>query len=121
MLHLPCCCCCCDIQCDICLEDALQIDMLCARGSHKRLAVQDAKDGCRHFSCQACMQVGTIPEVGFYVQLGNPQLLMQPLTAHSCMAKDSRQQCDFPIHSDFYFHAPAGLCPQRHRVQEVRA
>ncbi len=43
-------------QCDICLEEFPEIEMLCARGSQKKLTVQEAREGCRHFSCKGCME-----------------------------------------------------------------
>ena len=45
------------MQCDICLDDFPQLDMYCARGSQRKLTVKEARDGCGHFSCLACMQV----------------------------------------------------------------
>ncbi len=43
-------------QCDICLEEFPQIEMLCARGSQNKLTVQEAREGCLHFSCKECME-----------------------------------------------------------------
>ena len=50
-------------QCEVCLEEFHQMDMLCAWGtSHQqKLHAAGAKEvldsGCGHYCCHACMQV----------------------------------------------------------------